>query len=331
VPGPIVLVGAPISLGGHLAGMERTPGELRRRGIVERLAARPGLHGWEIVDGGDAPVEPGWAPDPDPRAKNRALLIENLPRIADHVGAALDAAGPGARLQLLGGDCTAHAAALAGLRRRQPGLRLALAWFDAHGDSNTPATTPTGNVWGMPFAMARGHGDPDLVAAVNGPTVRDEDAALLGGQFLDETESRMLASSRVAHFGAGMLGGPAGLAALGGWARIVATRVDACYIAFDMDALDSAAGWALTMPEPAGISLVTALAAVRVLAAAMPIVGIGTTAVLVRPDTPEADIERTIDALVALGEAALGTLSPDDAEPQPPPPTATPRACETAR
>ena len=273
---------------------------------MERIAARPGLAGRRVHDAGDASVEPGWAADPDPRAKNRALLIENLPRIADHVAAALQDGGPDARLHLLGGDCTAHPAALAGFRRLRPGRRLALAWFDAHGDFNTPATTPSGNVWGMPFAIACGRGDPDLVAAVAGPSVGEDDAALLGGQVLDETESRMLAASGVAHFGAGMLGGPAGLAALAGWAAAVARRVDACYIAFDMDVLDASAGWALAMPEPGGISLATALAAVRTLAAAMPIEGIGTTAIMLRPETPEADVERTIDAVAALGEAAFG-------------------------
>jgi arginase len=312
MPAPIVIVGSPTALGGHIAGMDRTPAELRRRGVTERLAARPGLRGRSILDAGDAPIEPGWAPDPDTRAKNRTLLIENLPRVADHVAAALDAAGPDARLHLIGGDCTSHAAALAGLRRRVPGRRLALAWFDAHGDSNTPGTTPSGNVWGMPFAMACGRGDPDLVAAVDGPTVREDDAALLGGHVLDEAESRMLASSRVAHFGTGMLGGPAGLAALAAWATTVATRVDACYIAFDMDVLDAADGWALTMPEPDGISLATALAAVRILADAMPIAGIGTTAMMVWPETSEADVERTIDAVAALGEAALGTTAHDE-------------------
>jgi arginase len=192
------------------------------------------------------------------------------------------------------------------LRRHRPGRRLALAWFDAHGDFNTPATTPSGNVWGMPFAMACGRGEPDLVAAVDGPTVREDDAALLGGQVLDEAESRMLASSGVSHFGAGMLAGPAGLAALRGWATAVAERVGGCYIAFDMDVLDAAGGWALTMPEPDGISLATAIAAVRTIANALPVEGIGTTAMLIGPETPEADVARTVDAVAALVEAALG-------------------------
>ena len=293
--------------------MERTPVEFRRRGLVDRIAERPGLRGRRIVDAGDAPVEPGWASDPDPRAKNRALLVENLPRIAGHVADALAAAGSGAQLYVVGGDCTSHAAALAGLRRRRPERRLALAWFDAHGDFNTAETTPSGNVWGMPFAMACGRGDPVRVAAVDGPTVREEDAALLGGQVLDETESRSLASSPVAHFGAGMLAGSAGLAALAGWAGRVAGRVDGCYIAFDLDALDAAAGWALTMPEDDGLSLTTAIAAVRTLAAAMPVDGIGTTAMMTRPETPEPDIRRTIDAVAALVEAALGEAAPAEA------------------
>ena len=114
----------------------------------------------------------------------------------------------------------------------------------------------------MPFAMICGRGDADLVAACDGPTVREEDAALLGGQVLDETESRMLAASRVAHFGAGMLGDRRGPRGAGGWARTVAARVDGLYIAFDMDCLDASGGWAVTMPEPDGLSLETALAAV---------------------------------------------------------------------
>ena len=53
-----------------------------------------------------------------------------------------------------------------------PAPGSALAWFDAHGDFNTPDTTPSGNVWGMPFAMICGRGEPDLLAACDAPTVR---------------------------------------------------------------------------------------------------------------------------------------------------------------
>ncbi len=155
----------------------------------------------------------------------------------------------------------------------------------------------------MPFAMMVGIGDPDLLAAAAAPTALEEDSALLGGQVLDEQESRMLATSRVAHFGAGMLGTAAGMAALGGWTRAVAQRVDAFYIAFDMDALDGADCWALTIPEPGGLSLATAIEAVRTIAGAGPIAGFGATAIRIGRG---GDAERTAEAVAVLAEAALG-------------------------
>jgi len=302
----IVVVGSPTSLGGHFGGMERSPAGLRRLGLLARVRDRPGLAGIVVGDAGDTSNDPGWAADPDPRAKNRARICDYLPRLAGGVAAALDPAGDD-RLLLLGGDCTSHAGALAGLRRLHSGARIALAWFDAHGDFNTPETTPSGNVWGMPFAMICGRGDADLVAACDGPSVLEEDAALVGGQVLDETESRMLAASRVAHFGAGMLAGNAGLAALAGWAVVVAARVDGFYVAFDLDALDGDDGWAVAMPEPGGLSLGRAVAAVRTLAGAarstrLGLFGFGATAALLGAGR---DDGATVDAIAALAEAAF--------------------------
>jgi arginase len=302
MPDPIVLLGSPTALGGHFDGMDRTPAEARRLGFVERIRAAPGLGGAPVTDAGDAPIEAGWAPDGDRRAKNRARLATYLPQLAGHVRDSLLSGGPSARLVVLGGDCTSHAGAMAGIRRARPGSRLAIGWFDAHGDFNTPQTTPSGNVWGMPFAMLLGHGDPDLVVACDGPTAQAADAALLGGQVLDEQESRMLAASRVAHFGAGMLWTDSGLAALDAWARTVAGRVDAFYVAFDLDALDAAGDWAVAMPEPNGLSLETAVAAVRTIASAAPVVGFGATAMLFGRG---GNAERTIDAAARLAEAAL--------------------------
>jgi arginase len=164
----IVVVGSPTALGGHFAGMERSPATLRELGLLDRLAAAAALAGATWIDAGDAPNDPGWAPDDDPRAKNRDRIIGYLPRLAEHVAVALGSGDRGDRLLALGGDCTTHAGVMAGLRRARPGPRLGIVWFDAHGDFNTPATTPSGNVWGMPFAMVCGRGDPDLVAACDG-------------------------------------------------------------------------------------------------------------------------------------------------------------------
>jgi arginase len=305
---PIVAVGVPFALGGWLPGRERAvagmttaPADLRALGFLEKI--RSGIaDGRSLEDAGDLAIEPAMHEDADRRAKNRSLIVDVLPRIRDELADALAGAGPEARLLLIGGDCTVHAAALAALRRTRPGARIALAWFDAHGDFNTPDSTPSGDVWGMPFAMACGRGDADLLAACDAPTVREEDCALVGGQMLDEEEGHQLAASRIAHFGPGMLSTAAGLAALEAWAAVVARSVDGFYIAVDHDCLDAAGGWAVAMPEPDGLSLATAVAAMGVLADAAPVLGYGATTI----SLSNGDAARTLDAAASLAIAAFG-------------------------
>jgi arginase len=298
--GTIAVIGVPTALGGsqpdaHHVGMAAAPAELRRRGLIERLQAG----GHAVRDDGDVPIHPAHRDDPDPRAKNRDLIAEFLPREAALVA---DAVAGDERLLLLGGDCCGHAGAMAGLRRARPDRRLAIAWFDAHGDFNTPDTTPSGHVWGMPFAMLCGRGDPDLVGACAGPSVEERHAALIGGQVLDEAESRMLSASPAAHFGAGMLATAAGMAALGAWASAVATEVDGLYIAVDHDVLDAdEAAWSITMPESAGLRLATAIETIRTLAGAIPLVGYGATTM----NFDHGDGPRTFDAAMRMIEAAF--------------------------
>jgi arginase len=297
----IAVIGVPTALGGELpddrhVGMAEAPGDLRRLGFLDRLIAG----GLTIRDDGDVPVHPGVRHDDDPLAKNRELIAELLPREAGLVAGSV---ANGERLLVLGGDCCAHAGAMAGLRRAQPDRRLAIAWLDAHGDLNTPDTTPSGHVWGMPFAMLLGRGPADLVGAVSGPTVAARHAALLGGQVLDEPESRWLSSSPVAQFGAGMLRTPAGRAALAAWADAIAREVDGLYVAVDHDVLDAdETPWAVTMPEARGLPAADAIEAVRILTAAMPVVGYGATAMNFRNG---GDGERTVEVAAALARAAL--------------------------
>ena len=298
----LAIIGSPTALGGHFAGMDRGPSALREAGLIERLGSVPALEGVTLVDHGDVPNDPGWAPDPDPRAKNRALIAAYLPKLRDRVALAFQQA-PDPRLLILGGDCTSHSGTMAGLRKAYPGARFAICWFDAHGDLNTPDTTPSGNVWGMPFAMLLGWGEPDLVGACDGPTVREEDAALLGGQVLDEEESRMQAASRVALFGAGMLATDAGMAALDGWARVVGARCDAIYIACDLDVLDESEGLSVAMPEPKGMSLDTAARAMETIARHAKVIGFGPTATMPRP---ELDVRVNVEAIARLSQAAFG-------------------------
>ena len=171
----IVLAGSPTALGGHFAGMERTPAELRRLGLAERLAADPAFEDVAWHDAGDAAERSGLAsPDPDPRAKNRAAIIDYLPRLATHVAVGLAAAGdPDARLLVLGGDCTSQVGAAGRAAPRATGhaarprlvrrpRRLQHAGHDA-----VRATSGA-----CPSRCSAAAATPDLVAAGDGPSVR---------------------------------------------------------------------------------------------------------------------------------------------------------------
>jgi len=103
-----------------------------------------------------------------------------------------------------------------------------------------------------------------------------------------------------------MLRTAAGLAALDGWAQTTADEVDGLYIAIDHDVLDAdEADWSVTMPEQAGVPLDVAIQAVRILGAAIPVVGYGATAMNLR----RGDVGRTVDAAVHLAAAALGVTA----------------------
>jgi arginase family enzyme len=128
---------------------------------------------------------------------------------------------------ILGGCCCSHIGAVEGLATRYD--RLAVVWIDAHGDLNTPETSPSGDEWGMPLRMI-----------VDGGAVGPGDVALVGARDLDPGEVEFIAATGL-HTGDGAVE-----RALDG--------ADAVYVAIDGDGLDpdEIASW---MPVPGGLSV----------------------------------------------------------------------------
>jgi hypothetical protein len=122
---------------------------------------------------------------------------------------------------VLGGCCCAHVGAVRELKRRHG--RVAVVWLDAHGDLNTPESSPSGNVWGMPLRMLIDAGD---VAA--------EDVALLGARNLDPPEEEFIAAA--------------------GIRRELGELPDNVYVALDCDVAEPSE-LDVWMPEPGGIPL----------------------------------------------------------------------------
>jgi arginase len=126
---------------------------------------------------------------------------------------------------VLGGCCCSHIGAVEGLAARQD--RLSVIWFDAHGDLNTPESSPSGNTWGMP-----------LRKLIDSGAVDSRDVALVGARNLDPPEVDFIQAQGV-HLGEEGIAG-----ALDG--------VSCTYVAVDADVLEPTEA-AVFMPEPAGL------------------------------------------------------------------------------
>ena len=147
---------------------------------------------------------------------------------------------------VLGGCCCAHVGAVRGLAARGGGL--AVVWLDAHGDLNTPETSPSGNLWGMPLRMLLDDG-----------VVAPEDVALVGARNLDPPERSYLDETGIDDSLERALAG-----------------VGVVYIALDLDVLDPSAVDVL-VPEPDGPTVDRIAAILEETVARVPLAGMGVT------------------------------------------------------
>jgi arginase len=157
---------------------------------------------------------------------------------------------------VLGGCCCAHVGAVEGLATRYD--RLAVVWFDAHGDLNTPESSPSGNQWGMPLRMLLDSG-----------TIAPEDTVLVGARNLDPPEKEFIAATGL-RCGKEEIG-----AALEG--------SDAAYVAFDCDVLDPEDDIRAYMPEPGGLSIDETTTILEGIAGAKPVAGVGLSGLSAHP------------------------------------------------
>jgi arginase family enzyme len=203
-------------------------------GLV-RVPAAWGVGGERMAEAAHIPL-----PYPEVAVVERSTLDEQNEAIA----AALPV-----RPVVLGGCCCTHVGAATGVASRME--RLAVVWIDAHGDLNTPETSPSGNLWGMPLRML-------LDAGVVAPA----DTALVGARNLDPPETAFVEEHGID----------------GSLDRALA-GVDAAYVALDLDVLDPSEVDVL-IAEPDGLSAETLEALVRDIAGRIDVAGIGVTGLL---------------------------------------------------
>ena len=232
---PVHIIGVPLDLGADRRGVDMGPSALRSARIGDRIAAL----GCAVTDRGDlaAPIRETLRPG-DESGKYIGAIAEVCRRLYASVEASHAA---GAVPAVLGGDHSLSAgsvaASAAAARRREQ--RLGLLWIDAHGDMNTPATSPSGNVHGMPLAALLGP-EPAELSAIGGasPAVEAARTVLIGVRNLDPAERERVVASGVHVFTMREID-RLGIAAVAERALALTGRgTDGLHVSFDLDVCD---------------------------------------------------------------------------------------------
>ncbi len=186
---PVHIIGVSLDLGGNRRGVDMGPSAFRIAGLTERLTSL----GLAVVDEGDlvAPI-PEVKAVGDPRKK----YIQEIARLCEELyGRSCSALHRGGFPLVLGGDHSLAAGSVAATAEhlRRTAGRVGLIWVDAHGDMNTPASSGSGNVHGMPLAALLGP-EPSELSGIGGfsPKVLPGNTVLIGIRNLDAQEKAIV-------------------------------------------------------------------------------------------------------------------------------------------
>uniref|UniRef100_Q023Q4 Arginase n=1 Tax=Solibacter usitatus (strain Ellin6076) TaxID=234267 RepID=Q023Q4_SOLUE len=193
----IAIIGAPLDLGQDRRGVDMGPSALR----VASLNARIASLGYEVEDWGNIHVEQKEAlPEGHPRAKYLVQIAAASKLLAARVD---DALTQSLMPLVLGGDHSVAIGTVTGVARhyRDRGQSIGLIWLDAHADMNTPDSSPSGNIHGMPLACIVGCGPPEL-ADLGGfrPKVAPCNTVIVGLRDVDAAEKPQVRDSGVRAF-----------------------------------------------------------------------------------------------------------------------------------
>jgi arginase len=188
-PRRIRVLGVPLDLGASRRGVDMGPSAVRVAGLEARLEAL----GLEVTDGGNIRVE---IAETQPTGKGNARFLRPIAETCKRTAeAVLKTLGDGVTPLLLGGDHSLAAGSVSGVAEfyRRRGEKIGLVWIDAHTDINTPETSPSGNVHGMPLAALLGLG-PEALSNLFGyaPKIAAEKTVLIGVRSIDAAERENL-------------------------------------------------------------------------------------------------------------------------------------------
>jgi arginase len=242
----VEVLGAPIDLGADRRGVDMGPSAIRYAGLV------PGIEsiGHELVDLGNLPILlAGDETAGSESAKYLPQIVESARSIAADVAGVVTR---GHFPLVLGGD---HSVGLGSVSGSSRGREIGLIWMDAHGDFNTPETTPSGNVHGMVLAALAGYGEPSMVDInAMSPVAAPRHIALLGVRELDPGERGLLKTAGIAVYTMSQIDHRGIAAVMTDAVAIASTAAAGFHLSLDLDVVDPIAAPGVGTPVPGGLS-----------------------------------------------------------------------------
>ncbi len=194
MPQKIRIIGVPMDLGASRRGVDMGPSALRVAGLQARIKTL----GHQVEDIGNIPVKQAEEQHyGEKRAKYLAEISDTCKELAATVQKSLE---EGFTPLVLGGDHSIAVGTMSGVAAhyRKDKKQVGYVWLDAHGDMNTPETSPSGNVHGMPLASVMGYGPPELVELLGfKPKVEPQNLVIVGVRDLDAQEKKLVKKSGV--------------------------------------------------------------------------------------------------------------------------------------
>lgn len=229
-PKTISIIGVPLDYGADRRGVDMGPSAIRYAGLHEKLRQA----GHQVNDLGNLPV-----PVPESRVpRNRHLKyldeIVKVNRVLAHTVEKV--MNEGQYPVVLGGDHSIAMGTIAGLLRARP--KIGLLWFDAHGDFNSENSSPSGNIHGMPVAVAAGRSKTDLAIPFKGHFLDESKIVYVGVRTLDPDEAEALRQSGATVFSMHEVDRYGMREVMARAIDIVTAGTDGVHLSFDIDALD---------------------------------------------------------------------------------------------
>ncbi|HEX8184911.1 MAG TPA: arginase [Blastocatellia bacterium] len=193
----VKIIGVPMDLGAGRRGVDMGPSAIRIAGLNQAIA----WLGFDVADAGNVHVNP---PEAVTQINTRARFLPEITAASEELAVMVETALEEGELPvILGGDHSIAIGSVAGVASfyRKRNERVGIIWLDAHADSNTPETTPSGNIHGMPLAVLLGYGDKELTHVAGfAPKILPESTAIIGARSIDPGERELLKSLNIRVF-----------------------------------------------------------------------------------------------------------------------------------